>query len=183
LPIGRRRWGQIKNPTADKQWWNGFSLIVQRKENGLEAGETRMKAIVMRQTKTLPLITLIERIFADRAKKGEWTGSGCDKDEGDCDEANQNPTADKQWWNGFSLIVQKKGEWTGSGWDKDEGDCDEANQNFTADNADRTDFYWSESGWYKRRRTCWKTSARRPKKTVVDKTGFRRNEPVGQTKT
>jgi hypothetical protein len=48
----------------------------------------------MRQTKTLPLITLIERIFADRAKKGEWTGSGCDKDEGDCDEANQNLTTD-----------------------------------------------------------------------------------------
>jgi hypothetical protein len=67
---------------------------VQRKENGLEAGATRMKAIVMRQTKTLPLITLIERIFADRAKKGEWTGSGCDKDEGDCDEANRNLTTD-----------------------------------------------------------------------------------------
>jgi hypothetical protein len=41
---------------------------VQRKENGLEAGATRMKAIVMRQTKTLPLITLIERIFADRER-------------------------------------------------------------------------------------------------------------------
>jgi hypothetical protein len=53
---------------------------VQRKENGLEAGATRMKAIVMRQTKTLPLITLMKRIFTDRAKKGEWRAAGTKKE-------------------------------------------------------------------------------------------------------
>jgi hypothetical protein len=47
-----------------------------------------MKAIVMRQTKTLPLITLIERIFTDRRAAGtkkeragkrlRWDEDGCD---------------------------------------------------------------------------------------------------------